>query len=207
MLRFAAFRSPTYLSRMDNLSRTFASKVLTAPSAYQYVKAPIGQRIPDPVALEDMPFLHFGQRPRFRDREKFKSPRKRASKLLGELNAEAIAKSKESKPKVWETQFEVGDAIEIEHAIEGGKNAKKTEKVRGVVIGRYRKGLDESIIIQDVLFGEMVKKRIPLHTPMLRSIRVLERNFVYKGKRHVRRAKLYFLWDRKPDGTLLCASK
>jgi large subunit ribosomal protein L19 len=175
-----------------------------APSAYQYVKAPIGQRIPDPVAPEDMPFLHFGHRPRFRDREKFKSPRKRASMLLGDLNAEAIAKSKESKPKVWETQFEVGDAIEIEHALEGGKNAKKTEKVRGVVIGRYRKGLDESIIIQDVLFGEMVKKRIPLHSPMLRSLRVLEKNFVYKGKRHVRRAKLYFLWDRKPESTLHC---
>jgi hypothetical protein len=35
---------------------------------------------------------------------------------------------------------------------------------------------------------------------MLRSIKVLEKNFVHKGKRKVKRAKLYYLSDRNPAG-------
>ena len=31
--------------------------------------------------------------------------------------------------------------------------------------------------------------------------RSLEENFVYKGKRKVKRAKLYFMRDRKPEDT------
>lgn len=173
-----------------------------ASRALSSATAPIGSRIPDPMDPEDMPFLHHGKRPRFRGYEKFKSPRKRASKLLLELNQEAIAKSKECKPKVWECKFKVGDAIEIKQVPEGegGVKAKKTEKIRGVVLGKFRKGLDESVLIQDVLFGEQIGTRVPLHSPLLRSIRVIEENFVFKGKRKVKRAKLYYLVDRNPLG-------
>jgi large subunit ribosomal protein L19 len=154
----------------------------------------------EPVAPEDMPFLHHGKRPRFRDYEKFKSPRRRASKLYGEIIQEAIAKSKADRPKVWDTAFRVGDAIELENVEVGGVKAKTTSKIRGVVLGIFRKGLDHSVLIRDVLYGEPVETRIPLHSPMLRSIKVLEKNFVHKGKRKVKRAKLYYLSDRNPAG-------
>jgi len=39
---------------------------------------------------------------------------------------------------------------------------------------------------------------VPLHSPLLRSLEVLEKNFVFKGKRKVKRAKLYYLSDRNP---------
>lgn len=161
--------------------------------------------VPEPVAVEDMPFLHHGKRPRFRGHEKFKSPRKRASKLYAEINQEAIEKSKAAKTAVWNSNFRVGDSIEIDHVVEGGVNAKATEKIRGVVLGIFRKGLDHSVLIRDVVFGEPIETRVPLHSPLLRSIKVLEKNFVHKGKKRIKRAKLYYLSDRNPLGTLCFA--
>ena len=157
-----------------------------------------------PVAPADMPYLHHGQRPRFRGYEKFRSPRRRASKLYGELMKEAILKSQAARPAVWQTPFRVGDAIECEAVEEGGVKAQKTEKFRGVVLGIFRKGLDHSVLIRDVVFGESVATLVPLHSPLLRSVKVLEKNFVHKGKRKVKRAKLYYLSQRNPLGTFTC---
>jgi large subunit ribosomal protein L19 len=155
---------------------------------------------PPPVAPEDMPFLHHGKRPRFRNYEKFRSPRRRASKLYGELVQEAIQKSKASRPAVWKTEFRVGDAVEFENVEEGGVKAQKTAKFRGVVLGIFRKRLDHSVLIRDVVFGEPVNTLVPMHSPLLRSVKVLEKNFVHKGKRKIKRAKLYYLNDRNPLG-------
>ena len=152
----------------------------------------------DSVAPEDRPFLHHGLRPRFRDYKKFRSPRKRASKLLLELNQEAITKSKEAKPAVWETDFRVGDAVELQVVNQGGAKSDNTDKMRGVVLGIFKKGLDTSILIRDVLFGEPIERRIPLHSPLVKSLKVLERNFVFKGKKKIKRAKLYYLSERNP---------
>ena len=157
----------------------------------------------NPVAPEDMPYLHHGTRPRYRDYTKFKSPRRRASALYTQLQNEAIQKSMAAKPKVWETKFRVGDAIEIENVEEGGVHAKTTDKIRGVVLGIFRKRLDHSVLIRDVVFGEPVETKVPLHSPLLRSIKILEKNFVHKGKRKVKRAKLYYLSARNPLGTFL----
>lgn len=148
---------------------------------------------------EEMAVLHHGQRPRYRqETPKFKSPRKRASKLLQELQGEIIETNKATKPDVWGTHFRVGDAIEL---IIGRENAEKheIEKVRGVVLGINRKGLDHSVLLRDVVFGQPVERRILLHSPLLRSVKLIEENFVYKGKRKVKRAKLYFLRDRNPE--------
>lgn len=157
------------------------------------------------VDPENMPYLHHGKRPRFRGYTKFKSPRKRASSLLHELTIEAVAKSKEARPKVLDTAFRVGDAIEIKLVAQGGVKSNNFEKIRGVVIGINRKGLDSSVLIRDVLFGEPVERRVPLHSPLLKSLKVLEENFVFKGKRKVKRAKLYYLRDRNPLSTFLYA--
>lgn len=124
---------------------------------------------------------------------------------MSELNKEAIAKSKESNPKVWDVEFRVGDAIEVEQIEEGGINSDSIEKIRGVVLGIFRKGLDHSVLIRDVVFGQPVETRIPLHSPLLKSIKVLEKNFVHKGKKRIKRAKLYYLSDRNPLGTFRVA--
>lgn len=157
----------------------------------------------DAAAREDMPFFHHGKRPRFRNYEKFKSPRKRAAILLNQIQNEEIEKSKAAKPMVWRTPFRVGDAIEIKQITHGGVNSPIYEKVRGVVIGIFRKRLDTSVLIRDILYGEPVERRVQLYSPLLLSLTVLERNFVHKGRRKVKRAKLYYLRGRNPVGKCL----
>jgi len=117
---------------------------------YKAVPPPVhAGYVPPRIAPEDMPFLHHGKRPRYKKYPKFKLPHKRANKIMNEITAEAIAKNKASKPEVWDTQFRVGDAIEVETVVGGGTATNKTEKLRGVVMGIFRKKLDQSILIRE----------------------------------------------------------
>lgn len=161
------------------------------------------------VKPEDRPYLHHHpmSRPRFKDYAKFKSPRKRASELLFELGKESVEKSKAAKPKVFIVDYRVGDAIELEVIEFGGVDSTDLKKVRGIVIGEFNKGMDTSVLIRDVVMGICVERQIPLHSPMVKSIRLIERNFVYKGKRKVKRAKLYFLRDRNPNESRVTKGK
>lgn len=163
------------------------------------------------ISPSDMPFLHHKGHDE-RPKPKFKNPRKRASKLLHTLQTEAVIKSKESNPEVWGVPFKVGDAVELEVLDSGGVHNpqnKKYDKIRGVVLGRENKGLDTAIYLKDVLFGEHVERKVKLHSPMVKTLKVLEEGFVNKGKkkgRRVKRAKLYYLRDMKPEGESSYAS-
>jgi len=148
---------------------------------------------------EEMHYFHFNRREK--PKPKFKSPRKRASKLLAELNDEAVARSKEGNPDVWSANVRVGDAIEITSVNQGGVDSADVEKLRGVVLGKTHRGLATSVIIRDVVMGTPIERKVCLHSPLIKSVKVLEENFVYKGKRKVKRAKLYFMRDRKPEDT------
>lgn len=155
------------------------------------------------VEREDMPFLHHGKRPRHRDYIKFKSPRKRASKLLDELNKEAVEKSKASNPAMFEAGFRVGDSIEIKMVTQGGAVSREgvnqdIEKIRGVVLGIINRGLASSVIIRDVVYGLPIERKIPMHSPMVKDCQVLERNFIFKGKKKVKRSKLYYFRNLNP---------
>ncbi len=193
---------------MTQPHRTFAGKSGRLHSInMKYVKKP-----GEGVTKEEMPFYHhkysnYDDRKRLEfdpvlpTRKKHKIPRKRASKVYYELHKEAVEKNVSERPNVLQTDFRVGDAIEVEMVGQGGVNStQKLEKARGVVIGRVNKGLGASVLIRDVLFGTPVERRIPLHSPLLRSLKVLEKNFIYKGRRKVKRAKLYFLRDRPIKG-------
>lgn len=161
----------------------------------------VGQGVP----AEEMPYHHFFPKnmkpPDIVKQEKFVSPRKQANKMFALINDEAIKKSKESRPNVHHVPFRVGDSIEITMVSEGGVNSNKLEMIRGVVLGRINRGLGSSCYIRDVVFGEPIDRKIPLHSPMLKSIKVLEQNFVFRGKRRIKRAKLYYLRDRLPQET------
>ena len=155
------------------------------------------------VARADMPFLHHGKRPRHRGYVKFKSPRKRASKLLDELNKEAAEKSKAANPAMWDAGFRVGDSIEIKMVTQGGAVPREgfnqdIEKIRGVVLGIVNRGLASSVIIRDVVYGLPIERKIPMHSPMVKDCQVLERNFIFKGKKKVKRAKLYYFRNLNP---------
>jgi large subunit ribosomal protein L19 len=116
-----------------------------------------------------------------------------------EITQDALAKA--HNPKVHDVNFRVGDAVEITMVSQGGVNSNETEKVRGVVLGMHRGGLGTGVYLRDVIFGEPVDRKIPLYSPMVKDITVLEKNFVFKGKRKVKRAKLFYLRDRLPQET------
>ena len=157
-----------------------------------------------PGVPEDMPYIHHGHRPRHRGYQKFKSPRKKASKLFEELNNEAVEKSKEANPAMWQEKIRVGDSVELQMVTQGGlhedgdKQAQEVEKVRGVVLGLINRGLGSSMILRDVVYGQPIERKIPMHSPMIKEVKVLERNFIFKGKKKVKRAKLYYFRDLNP---------
>ena len=146
-----------------------------------------------------MPYHHFTRYEK--PKPKFRNPRKRASKLFAELSSELVERSRTANEAVLGVPFRVGDAIEIEMVNQGGIGSADLERIRGVVLGRVNRGLGSSVLLRDVVMGEPLERRVQLHSPLLRSLRVLESNFVHKGKKRVRRAKLYYLRNRKPEET------
>ena len=131
---------------------------------------------------------------------KFESPRKRANKMFSEISQSS--KAQLYNPKVHDVDFRVGDAIELTMVSQGGVNSNDVDKIRGVVLGIEKKNsLGGGFYLRDVVFGEPVDRKIPLYSPLLKEITVLEKNFVFKGKRKVKRAKLYYLRDRLPQET------
>ena len=67
---------------------------------------------------------------------------------------------------------------------------ERVQAYEGVCIGRSGGGLHESFTVRKISFGEGVERLFPLHSPMIESIEVKRRGVV-------RRAKLYYLRDRR----------
>mmetsp|Transcript_19422 Transcript_19422/g.28341 ORF Transcript_19422/g.28341 Transcript_19422/m.28341 type:complete len:204 (-) Transcript_19422:727-1338(-) len=156
------------------------------------------------ISEEEKLFHHFRVSPDNEEtqqpRKKFESPRKRANKMFAEISQST--KAQMHNPKVHDVEFRVGDAIELTMVSQGGVNSSDIEKIRGVVLGIERKNsLGGGFYLRDVVFGEPVDRKIPFYSPLLKEITVLEKNFVFKGKRKVKRAKLYYLRDRLPQET------
>jgi len=128
--------------------------------------------------------------------DKFKIPRKRCNILMSLATAHAEEKSREAKPKVFNTEFERGDAVEVEYASSLDTRTRTISKFRGVVLGRTNRGLASSFTVRDVVQEEVIERRIPLHSPLLMGIRVLKKNWI--GKKKIRRAQLTYL-RKRPD--------
>lgn len=85
--------------------------------------------------------------------------------------------------------FAPGDTLHLMiRVVEGGK--ERLQPFDGVVIKRQGGGVRETFTIRKVSHGVGVEKTFPVHSPKLAEIKVLRRG-------DVRRAKLYYLRDRK----------
>merc|ERR1712100_608266 len=111
--------------------------------------------------------------------------------MLNEIRAEQIAEAKLKFPP-----FKAGDAVEIKYM--QNKTTKKVQLIRGVVLGRSNKGLGSSFKVRNVIGGIPVEFQYALYSPLLKGIRVLQEDFIHKGKKRTRRAKVCYLRDR-PD--------
>ena len=86
-------------------------------------------------------------------------------------------------------EFAPGDTVIVNvKVIEGDKT--RVQAYEGVCIARNGFGLNESFTVRKISYGEGVERVFPVHAPVIDSIKVIRR-----GK--VRRAKLYYLRDRR----------
>ena len=86
-------------------------------------------------------------------------------------------------------EFGFGDTVIVNvKVVEGDRIC--VQAYEGVCIGRSGGGLNESFTVRKISYGEGVERVFPVYSPLIDSIKV-----VRKGD--VRRAKLYYLRDRR----------
>ena len=85
--------------------------------------------------------------------------------------------------------FEPGDTVQVNvKVVEGDRT--RVQAYEGVCIARNGGGINESFTVRKISYGEGVERVFPVYSPSIDSIKVVRR-----GK--VRRAKLYYLRDRR----------
>jgi len=86
-------------------------------------------------------------------------------------------------------EFGPGDTVRVNVKVVEGERTR-VQAYEGVCIGRAGGGLQESFTVRKISFGEGVERIFPLLSPNIESIEVKRRGVV-------RRAKLYYLRDRR----------
>tara|TARA_Y100000590_G_scaffold173546_1_gene198430 strand:+ start:731 stop:1219 length:489 start_codon:yes stop_codon:yes gene_type:complete len=107
-------------------------------------------------------------------------------KNIEEINKASVQKilQKKKLPK-----FFAGDTITVGVRIVEGKR-ERIQYFEGVCIAKKSRDVNSSFTVRKISFGEGVERTFALYSPIIKSIKVIR-----SGK--VRRAKLYFLRDRK----------
>ena len=85
--------------------------------------------------------------------------------------------------------FAPGDTVVVNVKVSEGERTR-IQAYEGVCIARSGRGLQENFTVRKISYGEGVERVFPVYSPMIESVKVLRR-----GK--VRRAKLYYLRDRR----------
>ncbi len=107
-------------------------------------------------------------------------------KNIEDINREAVKKIIASKKVV---EFSPGDTIKVGVKIVEGKR-ERIQYFEGVCIAKKNRDINSSFTVRKISFGEGVERTFALYSPNVSSIKVIR-----SGK--VRRAKLYYLRDRK----------
>jgi len=85
--------------------------------------------------------------------------------------------------------FRPGDTVKVHVNIVEG-NRSRIQVFQGVVIGRQGAGVKETFTVRKVSFQVGVERLFPVHSPIIDRIELVSRGVV-------RRAKLYYLRDRR----------
>ena len=106
--------------------------------------------------------------------------------IIQSLEQEQVAKLTASKSI---PDFAPGDTVKVNvKVIEGTR--ERLQAYEGVVIARKNAGLNSSFTVRKISYGEGVERIFPLYSPNVAEIEVIRRG-------DVRRAKLYYLRDRR----------
>ena len=106
--------------------------------------------------------------------------------IIRQLEAEQAAKieAKRTLP-----EFQPGDTVRVQVRVTEGTRTR-VQAYEGVVIARSGAGLNENFTVRKISYGEGVERVFPVYSPLVEGVEIVRR-----GK--VRRAKLYYLRDRR----------
>ena len=107
-------------------------------------------------------------------------------KNIEEINRDSVKKIL-AKKKI--PIFFAGDIIKVGVRIVEGKR-ERIQYFEGVCIAKKNRDINSSFTVRKISFGEGVERTFALYSPIIGSIKIIR-----SGK--VRRAKLYYLRDRK----------
>ncbi len=107
-------------------------------------------------------------------------------KNIEDINKAAVKKIV-AKKKI--SEFSPGDTIKVGIKIVEGKR-ERIQYFEGVCIAKKNRDINSSFTVRKISFGEGVERTFALYSPNVETIKVIR-----SGK--VRRAKLYYLRDRK----------
>ena len=107
-------------------------------------------------------------------------------KNIEDINKEALKKIVSTKKL---PDFAPGDSLKVGVKIVEGKR-ERIQYFEGVCIAKKNRDINSSFTVRKISFGEGVERTFALYSPVVDSIKVIR-----SGK--VRRAKLYYLRDRK----------
>ena len=106
--------------------------------------------------------------------------------IIRQLEAEQAAKIEEKRKL---PEFQPGDTVRVNVRITEG-NRTRVQAYEGVCIARSGAGFQENFTVRKISYGEGVERVFPVYSPLVEGVEVVRR-----GK--VRRAKLYYLRDRR----------
>lgn len=106
--------------------------------------------------------------------------------MIEQLEAEEVSRVMEGKSL---PEFSPGDTLAVMVKIKEG-DRERVQRFEGVCIARAGGGVNENFTVRKISFGEGVERVFPVVSPMIESIEV-------KRKGKVKRAKLYYLRDRR----------
>ena len=105
--------------------------------------------------------------------------------IIQQIEAEQAARLPGSKIP----DFQAGDTVVVNVKVTEGDRTR-VQAYEGVCIARSGAGLNENFTVRKISYGEGVERVFPIYSPLIDSVKVVRR-----GK--VRRAKLYYLRDRR----------
>jgi large subunit ribosomal protein L19 len=104
--------------------------------------------------------------------------------IIQQLEQEQIAKLGKDVP-----DFQPGDTVIVNVRVKEGERTR-VQAYEGVCIARSGGGIQESFTVRKISYGEGVERVFPVYSPLVESVKVVRRGAV-------RRAKLYYLRDRR----------
>jgi len=106
--------------------------------------------------------------------------------IIRQIEAEQAAKIEAARKL---PEFQPGDTVRVQVRVTEGARTR-LQAYEGVCISRKGAGFQESFTVRKISYGEGVERVFPVYSPLVEGVEIVRR-----GK--VRRAKLYYLRDRR----------